>query len=396
MDHLSAGKHVVSILQEAGHTAYFAGGWVRDFLMEHPSDDIDIATSASTDEISSLFPKTIPVGVNYGIIIVVLSGHSFEVATFRKDRGYVDGRRPTGVDPAPPEEDAKRRDFTINGMFYDPLKGVLYDYIEGEKDLKNQLIRAIGNPHERFLEDRLRMIRAIRYASRFHFSIHQDTMQAIDTHAATLFPSVAIERVVHEFEKMHRFANFDEALIRLHQHFLLPTIFPSLKGVTLEEIKARVHLIPLFPKDIPLILKLLELFPKDSRENHLQLCERLKLSNKEKEWVLFFHKVLLTPFEADDYTWAHLYAHPLFPLLFQFLSLKQSMLPHVQRKEILSPFIARIEAGTPLINAEQLIAHGMKPGKELGKTLQEMERYAINHRLTDPNELLRLHPFDLQ
>src|SRR5580692_5664748 len=115
-----AATEVVKKLVDAGFTTYFAGGWVRDFLMQHPSDDIDIATSASVEEVQALFPKTIPVGVAFGIVIVVQDGFQFEVATFRKDRGYVDGRRPSGIDPAAPEEDAIRRDFTINGMFYDP------------------------------------------------------------------------------------------------------------------------------------------------------------------------------------------------------------------------------------------------------------------------------------
>src|ERR1700721_2344911 len=124
-----AATEVVKKLVDAGFIAYFAGGWVRDFLMKHPSDDIDIATSASVEEIQALFPKTIPVGVAFGIVIVVEEGHHFEVATFRRESGYLDGRRPTAIEPAPPEEDAKRRDFTINGMFWDPLSKTLYDYV---------------------------------------------------------------------------------------------------------------------------------------------------------------------------------------------------------------------------------------------------------------------------
>src|SRR5690348_7960761 len=126
----SIATKVVKRLANAGHIAYFAGGWVRDFLMKQPSDDIDIATSASIDQTCSLFPKTIPVGVAFGIVIVVEEGHQFEVATFRKDRGYIDGRRPTGIDPATPKEDAQRRDFTINGMFFDPLEEKIYDFVE--------------------------------------------------------------------------------------------------------------------------------------------------------------------------------------------------------------------------------------------------------------------------
>ena len=171
MDACQIATSIVKKLQDAGYLAYFAGGWVRDFILKKPSDDIDIATSASVDEVQRLFPKTIPVGVAFGIVIVVQDNHQFEVATFRKDRGYVDGRRPVGIDPASPEEDAQRRDFTINGMFYDPIQDKIFDYVDGMKDLKKGIIRAIGDPNARFLEDRLRMMRAVRYSTRFDFPI---------------------------------------------------------------------------------------------------------------------------------------------------------------------------------------------------------------------------------
>jgi poly(A) polymerase len=202
MRNFALAKQIVQTLVKAGFTTYFAGGWVRDYLMNHPSDDIDIATGAPVDVIQNLFPKTIPVGLAFGIVIVVVEEHQFEVATFRKEKGYVDGRRPTHIESATPEEDALRRDFTINGLFWDPLTETLYDYVEGQKDLRSGIIRAIGDPHARFLEDRLRMIRAVRYSTRFNFSIEIETYQAILTHAKSLFPSVAIERIWQEFHKM--------------------------------------------------------------------------------------------------------------------------------------------------------------------------------------------------
>src|SRR5215469_3788554 len=152
MRNFAHAKQIVQTLAKAGFTTYFAGGWVRDYLMNHPSDDIDIATKAPVDVIQRLFPKTIPVGLAFGIVIVVVEGHQFEVATFRKEKGYVDGRRPTHIESASPKEDALRRDFTINGLFWDPLTETLYDYVEGQKDLVSGIIRAIGDPHARFLE----------------------------------------------------------------------------------------------------------------------------------------------------------------------------------------------------------------------------------------------------
>ena len=312
-----AATEVVKKLADAGFIAYFAGGWVRDFLMKHPSDDIDIATSASVEEVQKLFPKTIPVGVAFGIVIVVHNNFHFEVATFRKDQEYTDGRRPTGIEPASAEEDAERRDFTVNGMFYDPLKEELLDFVEGQKDINLRLIRAIGNPHERLLEDRLRMMRAVRYSTRFGFPIEEETIKAISAHASTLFPSVAIERVWQEFKKMSRFAHFDAGLLLLHKLGLLQTIFHKLKELSAGEIEQRIEPIKHFPKGTPAIAELLELFPDQSLQEHLGLCDYLKLSNQEREIVSFLHYIK-TIFQMPDEwlknlekaEWARLYANP--------------------------------------------------------------------------------------
>ena len=279
---LQKAKAVVQTLQDAGFIAYFAGGYVRDYLMGQPSDDIDIATDASVKEMQNLFPKTIPVGVAFGIVIVVEGGEHFEVATFRRDRGYVDGRRPTGIDPTSPEEDATRRDFTINGLFYDPIEEKIYDYINGREDIKKGVIRAIGNPDERFFEDRLRMMRAVRYSTRFEFPIEEATFGAIRAHTKDLIPSVAMERIWQEFKKMSHFAHFDRGLILLHELGLLSVIFPELKEVSPSEIQKRVRYIEKFPKGSPTFAELLELFPKIDLEEIQTLSEYLKLSNQEK------------------------------------------------------------------------------------------------------------------
>lgn len=395
---------VVRRLQDAGHIAYFAGGWVRDFLMKRPSDDIDIATSASVDEIQALFPKTIPVGVNFGIVIVVHEGFQFEVATFRKDRGYVDGRRPTGVDPAAPEEDAKRRDFTINGMFYDPLTGKILDYIDGKKDIELGVIRAIGNPHERFKEDRLRMMRAVRYSTRFNFSIEEATLQAILDHASELLPAVALERVWQEFKKMSQFAHFDDGLMILHSLNLLPTIFPKLKETSIEEIQRRVAYIENFPKGAPTIAELLELFPDTGLEELLELCDYLKLSRQEREFVRFLHHVktlFAMPAEWREklelIEWAQLYANPSSEVCLQILAARYSpeireafLTEHEKRRQLLARSIERIQTQNPVIRADDLIALGVAPGKQMGALLKEAERLSVNQQIEDKDTLLKL------
>mgnify|MGYP002720352582 FL=1 len=325
--HYLAAREVISILQSQKFIAYFNGGWVRDLLMRHPSNDIDIVTNAPISVTQKLFAKTIPVGINFGILIVVHKGHQFEIATFRKESDYRDGRRPSYVTTATPEEDAKRRDFTINGMFYDPIANLLYDYVNGQKDIKKKIIRAIGNPDLRFREDRLRMIRAVRYAVRFHFTIEAKTVEAIIQESCDLFPSVSIERIWNELQKMSSLRNFHQALILLYELGLLIVIFPDLKDTTLETIQHNLQDLPKFPKETPLIIKILELFPKYSLDQKLALCTYMKASKQDKALAIFWHKFkrILTVLPIKKTDWQPLvefYAHPQANLFLQIMKKK--------------------------------------------------------------------------
>lgn len=393
---------IIEKLNSQGFIAYFAGGWVRDFLMQHPSDDIDIATDASVTDIQRLFEKTIPIGIQFGIVIVVEHNHHFEVATFRKDHGYEDGRRPIGIERASPEEDAKRRDFTINGMFYDPLSKTLFDFINGQIDLHKKIIRAIGNPHQRFIEDRLRMVRAVRYACRFHFTIEENTKEAIRTHASSLFPSVAIERVWQEFCKMKRFGSFKQFLLLLYDMNLLQAIFEELEDLSHEELISRLKPLDHFPQEAPVIGKILELFPNRSLQDKLSLCEKFKLSNHDKEFIKYYHSVatmLHSSFEEKSslqaYDWAYLYAHESFTLC---LSMAIAHLPTEQRKQLLSSHyegqkqleqaINRIKMKDPVVKSKDLLDAGITPGALMGKLLKEAEKIAINESLSDPKAVI--------
>ncbi|MDJ0651399.1 MAG: CCA tRNA nucleotidyltransferase [Simkaniaceae bacterium] len=397
--HYDIALSILKKLYEKGYTAFFAGGWVRDYLMDHPSDDIDIVTDASVKEMQKFFPKTIPVGVNFGVVIVVEKGHQFEVATFRKDQGYKDGRRPIGIDKATPKEDAERRDFTINGMFYDPLDEKLYDYVGGQEDIKKGVIRAIGNPHERFLEDRLRMIRAVRYASRFHFLIDNETLKAILDHADSLFPAVAIERVWNEFSKMSTFSNFNRAISTLHRLNLLPVIFPNLKGVSIEEIEKRVENFLHFPEETPLIAKILELFPNTSLREKEILASYLKLSNKNLNFIRYYQRakeILTSEKEREKYEWANLYADPLYPITLKIIAShfpieeRQTFLQkHHMQYDHLEQAIVRIQNKTPLITSEDLRKVGIENGPKMGELLKIGERIAINEGLEDSREILK-------
>ncbi len=193
---------IIKKLRKAGFEAYWAGGCVRDILLGIKPKDFDIVTSAKPDEIEEVLEHTIPVGKQFGVIIAVEKGHNFEVASFRSDSGYSDGRRPDAVTFTSAKEDAFRRDFTINGMFYDPLTDKIIDYVGGQKDLEARLIRFIGDPHQRILEDHLRVLRAIRFKNVFNFQYEPKTYEALAKHAALVIDKVAWERIGAEVNKM--------------------------------------------------------------------------------------------------------------------------------------------------------------------------------------------------
>jgi poly(A) polymerase len=163
-----AAVEIVKRLREAGHLAFFVGGCVRDLIMGIAPKDYDIATSARPEQVMRLFPQSLAVGAQFGVVLVVQEGRQYEVATFRSDGTYMDGRHPDQVTYADdPRHDVLRRDFTINGLLYDPLRETVLDFVEGQRDIRGRIIRTIGNAEQRFLEDKLRLIRAVRFASRF-------------------------------------------------------------------------------------------------------------------------------------------------------------------------------------------------------------------------------------
>lgn len=193
--------HVARRLREAGHQALLAGGCVRDQLRGETPLDYDLATSALPEEVEALFEETVPVGAEYGVVLVVCEGRSFEVTTFREDLGVRDGRHPAAVRFVDAETDARRRDFTINGMFLDPETGEVIDFVGGQRDLAQRLVRAIGDPAERFREDRLRMLRAVRFATVLDYRIEPDTMAAVQANAPAI-AEVSAERVRDELTRL--------------------------------------------------------------------------------------------------------------------------------------------------------------------------------------------------
>ncbi|MEK7828023.1 MAG: hypothetical protein AAB299_09915, partial [Thermodesulfobacteriota bacterium] len=174
-----AAAEIVRRLREAGHEAFWVGGCVRDLIRGAAPEDYDIVTSARPEDVRGLFPRTIPVGERFGICLVVEGGAPYEVATFRTEADYDDGRRPSRIAFATAEEDVRRRDFTINGLLMDPETGRIIDHVGGLRDIEQRIIRTIGDPEERFAEDHLRMLRAVRFAATLGFSIEPMTFAAV-------------------------------------------------------------------------------------------------------------------------------------------------------------------------------------------------------------------------
>ncbi len=200
-----AARNIVRRLRDAGFTAYFAGGCVRDMLLGKEPQDFDVATDATPEDVQQLFPRHVAVGAHFGVVVVLEGGHSLEVASFRADGVYIDGRRPETVRFTNAREDAARRDFTINGMFFDPLAGSgggeVIDYVGGRADLDARILRAIGDPAARFAEDRLRMLRVVRFAATLDFAIEPATWEAVRVAAGEIH-AISPERIRDELVKV--------------------------------------------------------------------------------------------------------------------------------------------------------------------------------------------------
>ncbi len=237
----AAALHIVRTLQENGYEAVFAGGCVRDELLGRTPKDYDVATSARPDAVESLFPKTIAIGKAFGVIAVINGRETVEVATFRKDAGQTDGRHPESVHFCAAREDARRRDFTINGMFYDPVSETLHDYVGGRRDLDARRIVAIGNPVERFREDHLRMLRAIRFTHTLNFTLDAETDAAI--HAlAPLIKKISAERIESELSRtLTGSPGAGDALRHLYRCGLLEQILPEMIPMVGQEQPPQFH-----------------------------------------------------------------------------------------------------------------------------------------------------------
>lgn len=240
--HSTGAFMILERLHANGYEALFAGGCVRDLILGRPCNDIDIATSATPEQVEQLFPKTHPIGKAFGVILVEQSGHHYEVTTFRVDSPTGDGRRPDGISFSSPQEDAFRRDFTINALFYDPSKDAVIDHVGGKSDLQARMIRAVGDPATRFQEDRLRVLRALRFSVQLGFEIEPSTWQALKS-ASPHVLAVSRERVTVELRKMIQ-ADMLGSVSLLEKSGLAGVLFPSWRTGWLDSLRHPLEWIP--------------------------------------------------------------------------------------------------------------------------------------------------------
>ncbi|MEK6559196.1 MAG: CCA tRNA nucleotidyltransferase [Planctomycetota bacterium] len=416
---------IVKTLQGNGYKAYFAGGCVRDMIMGRESADYDIATNALPNDVMHLFEETIPVGVQFGVVIVVKEGHNFEVATFRTEGSYSDGRHPDYVAFSTPEDDVKRRDFTINGLLYDPVKNEMLDYVSGREDISKGIIRTIGNPIERFTEDKLRMIRAARFACRFNFPIHEETRQAIIKLARQIHV-VSAERIREELEKILTSPNPHIGIRLLDEFHLLQEILPEvsgMKGVRQPENfhpegDVFVHTLLCLSKmknpswtlamglllhDIGKTVTFEEsdrirfnLHEKVGADMAANICNRLKTSNAEKErivWLVQKHLYFKDAQKMRLSKLKRLFASDGYPELAELcridaLASSGDLSDYNYCQEMFSKLTQEEVKPKPLINGLDLIALGLKPGPLFREILTKIEDEQLEGNLKTKEEAL--------
>jgi len=284
---------VVRQLRDAGHEALWAGGCVRDQLLARVPKDYDVATDARPEQIRQIFGRrrTLPIGASFGVMTVLgpKAAGQIEVATFRQDAAYSDGRHPDAVTFSNAKEDAQRRDFTINGLFYDPLRELVIDYVEGQQDLQAKVVRAIGDPDERIAEDKLRMLRAIRFAATFDFELETATFTALTANANGI-RQVSVERITAELSRMWDHTNCPRATELLLDSGLLYAILPESRAYQQAEKRADLllHLKrlrePSFSVALAILLYPLEDFSNLNRVE--ELCREWRVTNTQLKAVV--------------------------------------------------------------------------------------------------------------
>ena len=425
MNAVDASIELIGRLQASGFEAVWAGGCVRDRLLGRDFKDIDIATNASPDEVLACFDHTHELGKAFGVVQVLLHGHTFEVATYRRDLEYRDGRRPSGIEPSDAIEDAQRRDFTVNAMFFDPISESVIDHVGGRTDLAARVLRAVGDAAERFREDHLRMLRAIRFAATLGFEIEPATWEAIRTNARNIL-RVSPERIRTELDRTWLEAEKPgQALWALYNSGLLAEIIPEaipMHGqeqppqfhpegdvfthtsimMDLAENRSRVLMWSILFHDIgkpPTATESME--PDGStrirfnghaevgRDMAREIMQRLKFSRADTEAIetcVARHMDFMNVNQMRDKTRRKMVGRPTFETELELHRVDcMSSNQFMEHYETMVDFAANYEETPalppPLVTGDDLIALGVAPGPELG----QLKQAAYDLQLENPD-----------
>ncbi|MHC4637714.1 MAG: CCA tRNA nucleotidyltransferase [Planctomycetota bacterium] len=369
---------VVNKLRSRGFEALLAGGCVRDMLLCRRANDHDVATDARPGDVIRLFKRTLKVGAKFGVVIVLLRDKQVEVATFRTETGYADGRHPGKIEFSNAREDAARRDFTINGMFYDPLEKKVLDFVGGQRDLSNRIIRTIGKAEERFGEDYLRMLRAVRFSTQLGFEIEAKTFAAIRGNARNI-TRISGERICMELEGILVDTNRSAGMSLLARSGLADEIFP---GLSAEQINFAVKVLGYLRKKVDFALSLTAFFVGCDTDFAVKSCKILKLSRNQEKHIkyLLANRGRLLDNNMSLAQLKMFLAEPYFRDLFELQKAIQKV--NVGGRKGIEPLIAlrrRIKKlgdvelqPKPLLNGHELMSLGASPGARLGQLAEEM------------------------
>lgn len=421
-------RSLAAKLHKEGYIAYFAGGCVRDMVRAVPPKDFDIATNAPPERVQRIFPHTVAVGAHFGVIVVLQNGMQFEVATFRSDGAYLDGRRPVEVHFSSAEEDAKRRDFTINGMFFDPSRNEVIDFVGGQEDLRGRLVRAIGNPEQRFGEDRLRLLRAVRFATVLEFEIERLTWAAL-VGSAPRIGEISAERIRDELVKIFLSPQRLRGWDLLDHSGLLGVIIPEVEamkgcqqppqfhpeGDVFEHTRLMLGMLPA-RASLPLAFSVIlhdiakpvtaatdpdgrirfNAHDRIGAEMTAQIMERLRFSRAEIEATVEMVRQHMVFKDVPRMRVAKLkrfMARPTFDDELELhrvdCSSSHAMLDNYEfllRKQ--KEFADEPIIPPPLITGDDLIALGMKPGPKFGEILEAVETRQLEGELKTREQAL--------
>jgi poly(A) polymerase len=378
---------VVRTLRAAGHQALWAGGCVRDQLLGRDPHDYDVATDATPEQVTKLFRRTVAVGVSFGVVEVLgPKPLKVQVATFRSDGTYSDGRHPDAVVFSTPEEDARRRDFTINGMFFDPLAGQVIDYVGGQEDLSAGVLRAIGDPAQRFAEDKLRLLRAVRFATRFHLTLDPVTAHAVRAMAVEI-TVVSAERIADELRKLLTDPRRADGMRLLKEVNLLDPLLPELEG---DRWAHAVRVLELLPADASFPLALAALLHGIGKPGAVMVCERLKLSNAESErveWLVGMHAYLCDAPRMKASKLKPVLAHPgiheLLALHRADAAARGRSVEHVEFCERkLAEWTPEELTPPPVLTGDDLRAMGLPPGPLYKRLLDAVREAQLDGAMT--------------